>query len=102
MRWNDTAVLLGQPVLSQDAAGNVTELEPERADVFCNAYSMGASAWAASVDIGLMADAVIQLRSCDYGGQQQVEYRGERYDVERVTCAGEFTKLQLGKRVSNG
>ncbi len=102
MRWNDAAVLLGQPELSQDAAGNVTELPPDRADVFCNAYSMGASAWAASVDIGLRADAVIQLRSCDYDGQQQVEYGGELYDVERVTATGEFTKLQLGKRVSNG
>lgn len=102
MRWSEAITLLGQPRLTQDSSGNVIEAEPERRDVFCNQYTLGADAWATAVDIGLRADASVQVRSCDYNGEDEAIYHDVEYDIERVTASGEFTLLQLGRHVSNG
>lgn len=102
MRWNETVTLLAKPYLHQDEAGNVHTGWPERRERFCNAYTVGADAWSAAIDLGLRADAEVQLRAVDYGGEEEVEFRGVEYDVERVTHSGDFVRLQLGRHASNG
>lgn len=101
MRFNDEIVLLAKPNFYQDEAGNVHEGEAERRERFCNPYTVGADAWATSVDLGLRADAEVQLRTCDYAGEEEAEYHGVEYDVEKVTREGDFVRLQLGRHISN-
>lgn len=101
-RWAKTCVLVGrgEPVQADDgswSAGEETETE-----VFCNPYTVGLEEWAVSNrDLGLRADAEIQLRTCDYSGETIVRYNDELYTVERSTVSGDFTKLQLGRRTPN-
>ena len=101
MRWNDVITLLGKPGLHQDSAGNVQPGEPERRRRYCNPRTVGADAWATSFDLGLRADAEVELRAADYAGEEEAEYRGEQYDVERAVRSGEFVRLQLGRHASN-
>ena len=68
----------------------------------CNPYTVGADSWATAVDLGLRADAEIQLRACDYADESSCVYEGVEYDVEKVTRTGELVRLQLGRRASNG
>ena len=102
MRWNDTCTLVGSPNRYQDEAGAWHEGEPAKREVFCNRYSVGADAWATSLDAGLRADAEVQLRACEYAREQTVVFDGVEYDVERVVGKGDFVRLQLGRHVSNG
>ena len=102
MRWNDVCYLLGMPDMSQDDAGNVIQGKPERRMRFCNRYTVGSDLWATSYDVGLRADALLQLRANEYSGETEVEFEGVQYDVENATVDGEFVKLQLGRHVSNG
>lgn len=69
--------------------------------VFANNRSMGLATWSAAHNNGLHADASVQVRSCDYAGEQTVFMGKDEYEVERVQDSGEFTVLTLKKRVSN-
>lgn len=100
-RWNDTIVLLSHPMREQDAEGNWVQGEPVRRLCFCNPFTIGSATWASVVDAGLRADAEVQLRSVDYGGEDEAVYRGREYDVTRVVDSGEFCRLTLGRRLSN-
>jgi len=70
--------------------------------VFVNPMRVGSQSWAAARSAGLHADAQVQLRSCDYAGEQEVTIDGVPYDVERVADRGEFTTLTLARRVRSG
>ena len=71
-------------------------------EVFANRYSVGATAWAAARSAGLHADAEFEVRSCDYSGQQRARCDGIEYEVEAARDRGEFTRLTLKRRLSNG
>lgn len=108
MRWNETCVLLGAPERYQDAMGAWHHGEQSRKQVFCNARSVGAETWTnprsrgdLHVDAGTRPDAAIQLRSVDFSGEEEVEYRGEQYDVDAVVEKGDLTVLTLVRRVTN-
>lgn len=102
MRWNDVCFLLAWPDMVQDEAGNVIHGQPERRMRYCNRFTVGSDLWATSFDVGLRADALIQLRADEYSGESEVEFGGVQYDVENASVSGEFVKLQLGRHVSNG
>lgn len=99
MRWADTVDLVTSE-LTQDAEGNQTETE--RTDTaFCNRYAFGATSYMAAKAAGLHADARVQLRTCDYAGQQKAVLDGTEYDVEDVSQNGDVTLLTLARRASN-
>ena len=102
MRWNAAVALLAYPDRHQGPDGSIVYGEPERRVRFCNPYTVGADSWATAVDLGLRADAEIQLRACDYADESSCVYEGVEYDVEKVTRTGELVRLQLGRRASNG
>ena len=101
-RWNDTVTLIGKPELKQDSQGRWVEGEPEERKVYCNPYTVGAETWSTSVDLGLRADYEVQIRYSEYHGESEAVYHGVECDVENVTQSGDFTRLQLGKKASNG
>ena len=96
-RYADIAVLEAVSVSIGDE-GEAVETVTEQ-QVFCNPFRVGASTWLAAMSAGLHADAQVELRTCDYDGQQRIVLRGVRYDVERANDLGEFTRLTLSRRL---
>ena len=84
----------------QNGDGTRMENRTDR-DVFANEMTIGFSAWNAARSNGLHADASIQMRTCDYNGEQSVTMRGVPYEVERVQSSGEYTTLTLKRRIAN-
>lgn len=94
------AVELVSVALEQDAYGGFSEVETV-SKAFGNRMTVGATAWAAARSTGLHADGSVQLRSCDYAGQERLRMDGVEYEVERAVDSGEFTVLTLARRLSN-
>ena len=93
-------VTLVRETVSYEDDGSYSESE-ERRDVFANIYSKGSYAVAQARANGLRADSEIQVRSCDYDGQQVAIMDGSAHDVESSTDHGEFVRLVLRKRLSH-
>lgn len=85
----------------QDASGAWQAGERVAERRFCNAYTVGSSAWADPIDAGMRVEAEVQLRTLDYAGQQKAAYNGVEYDVARVIVSGDLTRLQLGRHVGS-
>ena len=102
MRWNETCMLISHTDPVQQADGSWAQGTEVETMVFCNPYSVGLESWLVSTrDLGLSADAEIQVRTSDYDGQDTVWYHDGYYTVERTTVSGEFTNLQLGRKVGD-
>lgn len=100
MRFNATATLYHEAT-TQDASGNTVPSKGEPSEVYANVYEIGLNSYLAAQASGLHADAELQLRSADYGGENVVEFDGKEYMVERVSDTGEFTRLTLARRLGN-
>jgi len=102
-RFCDYAQLI-QVTSSQDEYGNPIEASVSTL-VFANIYKISTSTWLSARNAGLNADAEIEVRSCEYSGQERVKMgdgaNAVTYDVERSSNTGEFTRLTLAKRVSS-
>lgn len=102
MRYAEACTLVALPSRYQASDGSWQDGDTVETEVFCNSYTVSLEEWSVSNrDLGLRADAELQLRTVDYDGQPTVIYNGAEYTVERVTVSGEFTRLQLGKLVPN-
>ncbi len=99
MRWNETCELVSR-TYEMDGEGVPVPKETRRR-VFCNKRHAGAATWYSMSEMGVSIDAILQLRTCDYGGQEDVLYRGERHTVETVDESGDFTVLTLRKQQSD-
>lgn len=99
MRFNSecTLVTLTQ---TKDEEGNAV-YEQQETEVFCNEYSVSTSSFMAAQSAGLHADAEVEIRSCDYEGQEIAVLDGTEYNVERVERTGDFTRLTLAERLTN-
>ena len=86
--------------LSQDENGVFGSTETAQ-KAWANPMTVGASSWAAARAAGLRADAQVQVRSCDYAGQEELRMDGVEYTVERASDTGEYTVLTLKRRLSN-
>lgn len=98
-RFSETATL--QRLVHDKRPDGSIHVERESREVFVNARTMGASKWAAAASSGLHADHEIELRSSEYQGEPLCVFRGVECDVERVSGAGEFTRLTLARRLSD-
>lgn len=97
-RFNSIATLISVAITI--TGGEPVETET-RTDVYCNIYKMGAKTWFQAKSAGLHADSEIEIRTCEYNGQQRVELDDIEYEIERVANNGEFTRLTLKNRASN-
>ena len=87
---------------AMDSMGNAALVRSDGKLLWANVYTVGTSAWLAGRAAGLHADAEVQVRSIDYGGENVVVMGGEEYSVERASNTGEFTRLVLSHRLANG
>lgn len=99
MRWNETCLLVAKSFATDEEG--VPHPEDARTEVFCNPRTVGSHTWSSMYEIGLSADAQVQLRTCDYDGQLDVFYRGEWYSVEVAQEKGDFTVLTLRHQKSD-
>lgn len=101
MRWNSTCTLISTQ-WGFDAAGNPVEERTEAA-AFCNRFTVGATAQVAARTAGLHRDAEVQLRACDYDGQEALRIDGDpdEYTVEDVSESGDFVRLTLARRATD-
>lgn len=99
MRWNRTCVLVAKTYAPDDEG--VMRATDVKTEVFCNEFSVGAHTWSSMYEIGISADAEIQVRACDYEGQRDVVLDGKQYSVETVTGAGDFKNLVLRRQQSD-
>lgn len=93
MRWTQTCTLV-KKLYTPDDEG-VMRVEDIKTEVFCNEFSIGANTWSSMYEIGISADAELQVRTCDYDSQRDVFYNGKWYSVEVVKAEGDFTRLTL-------
>ena len=100
MRWNETCTLVAT-AYEPDGEG-VPQPTQTRTEVFCNPRKGGANTWSSMYEIGISVDAEVQVRTVDYDGQRDVEYRGKWYSVERVQEEGDLSVLTLRHQKSDG
>ena len=100
MRFDSVATLFKE-VTETDERGNMRVVKGESSEVFVNRYTIGLSSYMAAQEAGLHADAEVQLRSVDYGGEDIAILDGTEYTVERVSDSGDFTTLTLAKRLGH-
>jgi hypothetical protein len=99
MRWNETCDLVAKEYGTDDEG--VTTAVETITTVFCNARTVGASTWSSMYEIGISADAQVQVRTCDYAEQRDAVYRGRRYSIEVVEERGDFTVLTMRRQQSD-
>jgi hypothetical protein len=100
-RWNDSIILLSSPASYQDEAGAWHEGTRVATEVFCNPRTLGLTQAASVVDLGLRVSAQVQVRACDYDGQDQARYHGQELEVTYVSGGGEYRYLTLARKVGD-
>jgi hypothetical protein len=113
-RWNETIDLLSAKAAWQDDEGGWHEGERDPRTVFCNPLTIGSMTLAqlrssevrttsgeGSPDVGMQVAALVQVRTIDYGDEDQVLYRGKEMRVIAATAAGEKTNLYLQRVMGN-
>lgn len=92
------AITLVDVAVSVNPDGSTSE-ETVKKRVFANRRNLGASAYMAARAAGLHADAEVQVRSCEYSGQELAVMDGGEFTVEASRDSGEFTVLTLARRL---
>lgn len=98
-RYNEVCNLISK-TMEQDDEGVVHETATST-QVFCNPYTVGTQGWATARLADYTADAELQVRTCDYDGQSDVEYDGDAFSVKQVMVQGDFTRLMLERRLAD-
>jgi len=99
MRWNETCVLVAKSYETDEEG--IPQPTDDRTEVFCNPMHVGDNTWSSMYEIGISVDAKLQVRTCDYDGQDDVFYRDVWFSVEKVEERGDFTMLTLRHQKSD-
>lgn len=99
MRWNETCVLVAKSY-EPDGEG-VPQPTDTKTEVFCNVRHAGAASWYSMHEMGISIDAHLEVRTCDYNGERDVEHRGKWYSVEEIDERGDITILMLRHQQSD-
>lgn len=99
VRFNSEATLIGIKMIMNEI-GVPSEEEVQR-NVMVNVFNHSGDASLAARAQGLRLEAVIQVRSCDYQGEQRCLFKGKEYEIESPVDTGEFTRLTLVRRLNN-
>jgi len=108
--WSDIITLVGvsSPEDDTDMEGFYRPPTETRRDIYANKRSVGINEFYKAAHAGYSAELKFIVRSCEYYGENYVEYAGKRYKVLRTydttsvgsarhqrTYSGEFIELTL-------
>ena len=99
-RYKETCQLITRTFVPNEEG--VQEEKDVRRKVYCNSYSVATQAWSTARMANYNADDAIQLRTSDYRGEDELEYRGKGYMVLQRMEQGDFTRLLLQRRKADG
>lgn len=99
--FSDTAYLV-RVAYFEGENGRQTAIA-ERRRVFVNPFTVAASSFNVADAEGMRPRHLLQIRTCDYHGEETVEYHGESLSVTDVssTGRGEFTRLTCSQKVAD-
>ena len=93
MNWRDTAKLLVSTSYTTNAMGNVIPVRNEK-EVFVNRKGVRMQEFYQAAAHGLKPELMLEVRSHDYGGEDELTYAGKTYDIMRTYDKnGEITEL---------
>lgn len=99
---NKVATFISKPNKYQDASLVWHEGETEKRTVFVNQYSLGNETRSALFDMGLSAEAELEVVIGEYQGENEVEFEGKTYSVISTNDTAGHTRIVLGRRIKNG
>ena len=99
MRWDGECTLVKKEYVLDDEG--VMQAYDVKTDVFCNVFTVGHNTWSSMYEIGISADAEIQVHTFEYDNQKDVVFEGKWYSVERVKREGDYTRLVLRHQQSD-
>lgn len=94
---SDVIYLISQ-VRWQDAKG-IWQTQEVARQVYTQVNSVTRSEWYAAGKLGLNAAFRFDIRLADYGGQESLEYKGERYGVYRTYNRYDHVELYAERKV---
>ena len=98
-RFADIAILR-KATCTTDEEGH-QEVSYEESEVFCNRYTVSLENRMRGDAEGFQGVLELQVRSCDYGGQEEVEFDGVVYTVRDTYDEGEFTRISMARRLGD-
>lgn len=77
--------------------------ESTRKRVFVNPFSVSAASFNVADAEGMRPRHLLQMRACDYHGEETIEYRGEALAITDVSRGGrdEFVRLTCSQKVAD-
>ena len=97
--WSDVISLIAlEEGLNENGFPEIVEGEPR--EVFANRLEIYTNEHYQAKQSGITIQYKFEVRSVEYEGEEVVEYKGERYNVERRFEKSEFIELTL-KRESD-
>lgn len=98
MEYTDQLTLI-KVTLEQDTIGNEIQKE-ERTTILARPNVVGTREFYNAMSIGIRPNAELQIRSLNYNGEEEVEYKGRRFSVIRTIPKGKFDMvLVIGEKV---
>lgn len=92
MLWNDVAQLISYTE-TKDDIGDTIQTPSER-QVFVNKKSVRQNEYYQSLSQGLKPELMLEVRSIDYEGEEELEFNDKKYRVMRTYDRnGEITEL---------
>ncbi len=90
----DDALTLYQIKYTMDSIGNQIPVRMPH-EVYARVESVGRSDWAEGGRIGLKPEIKAVLCLFDYEGEQEADYKGERYSVYRTYSPSDSDRIEL-------
>lgn len=97
MEYTDELKLI-KLTLTQDQIGNTIETE-SKTSILAKPNVVGTREFYNAMMVGIKPVAELQIRTLNYNGEEEVEYKGVRYSVIRTIPKGKFdTVLVIGQK----
>lgn len=94
--WSDVVDLVSW-VEGQDEAGFPIKEKVIRSGIFANKKSVRSNEYYMAKQSGIQLSIILEIRSIEYEGEEELIFNGEDYVIERTYDKGEFIELTCKK-----
>ena len=88
MEYMDELTLIGIET-TQDEIGNITQVET-KTEVWVRNNVVGTKEFYNAMAVGIKPTAELQIRECEYNGEEECEFHGTRYSIIRTIPKGKM------------